>query len=226
MLVPVVIHLINLMRQQRVKWAAMEFLLQSHRKHRRWIWLKQLLLLLLRMMAVAVAVAMLAGLVTQDQWSILGGQATHHFVLLDDSLSMSDRSNAGRALDRANQALRRIAEQLVRQPTAQKLTLLRYSRATRMAGPERSLVDLNATLVDLDFPEAIEEQTRQFDTTEIAVGAGPALELIERLIKDAPEGRRVVSSLNGLMIAVTIFMGLSSFQIIRLLCFVYADFMP
>ena len=45
----------------------MDFLLASYRKHRRWVWLKQLLLLLLRMLAIAAAVAMLAKLVTQDQ---------------------------------------------------------------------------------------------------------------------------------------------------------------
>ena len=75
-LIPLLIHLINLMRQKRVKWAAMEFLLKSNRKHRRWVWLKQFLLLLLRMIVVAAVVAMLAGLITNDQASFLGGQAT------------------------------------------------------------------------------------------------------------------------------------------------------
>ena len=48
-LAPLLIHLINLMRRKRVQWAAMDFLLRSYKKHRRWIWLKQLLLLLMRM---------------------------------------------------------------------------------------------------------------------------------------------------------------------------------
>ncbi len=33
-LLPLLIHLINMMRHRRVKWAAMEFLLQSYKKHR------------------------------------------------------------------------------------------------------------------------------------------------------------------------------------------------
>ena len=41
---PVLIHLINMMRHQRVQWAAMEFLLASYKKHRTWVWLKQLIL--------------------------------------------------------------------------------------------------------------------------------------------------------------------------------------
>ena len=63
-LLPLLIHLINLVRHRRPQWAAMEFLLESYRKHRRWVWLKQALLIASRMLAVAIAVAMLA------QWSL------------------------------------------------------------------------------------------------------------------------------------------------------------
>ncbi|MFM8215347.1 MAG: BatA domain-containing protein, partial [Pirellula sp.] len=35
-LVPLLIHLINLVRHKRTPWAAMEFLLESYRKNRRW----------------------------------------------------------------------------------------------------------------------------------------------------------------------------------------------
>ena len=41
------------------------------------------------MLAIATVVAMLAGLITQDRASFLSGQATHHYILLDDSLSMA-----------------------------------------------------------------------------------------------------------------------------------------
>ena len=57
---PVLIHLINMMRHRRLEWAAMEFLLVSQKKHRTWVILKQLLLLLLRMAAVAAVVLMVA----------------------------------------------------------------------------------------------------------------------------------------------------------------------
>ncbi|HWL74876.1 MAG TPA: BatA domain-containing protein, partial [Burkholderiaceae bacterium] len=58
--VPILIHLINKVRQRRVRWAAMEFLLQSQRRNRTWVLLTQLLLLLLRMGAVAAVVLMVA----------------------------------------------------------------------------------------------------------------------------------------------------------------------
>ena len=57
---PVLIHLINMMRHRRVEWAAMEFLIVSQKKFRTWIIFKQLLLLLLRMLAIAGIVFLVA----------------------------------------------------------------------------------------------------------------------------------------------------------------------
>ena len=54
-ILPVLIHLINMMRHKRVQWAAMEFLLASYKKHRTWVWLKQLILLLSRMAILRLA---------------------------------------------------------------------------------------------------------------------------------------------------------------------------
>ena len=65
---PVLIHLINMLRHQRVEWAAMEFLLLSQKKHRTWVILKQLLLLLLRMAAIALVVLALAQPLLPDRW--------------------------------------------------------------------------------------------------------------------------------------------------------------
>ena len=199
-LVPLLIHLINLMRQKKVEWAAMEFLLKSHKKHRRWVWFKQFVLLLLRMLAIAVVVAMLAGLVTQDQASFLSGQATHHYILLDDSLSMADRSSQGRAFDDALQALTRISDQLAQQPTDQKVTLLRYSQATKqMVGVGdgvSSAADLNAATVDSGFVETMEAQKRNFEVSELAIGPGPVVELASQLIGNSSEQRRVVHVLS------------------------------
>src|SRR5580704_17267458 len=89
---PVLIHLINLLRHRRVRWAAMEFLLQSQKRNRTWVILKQLLLLLLRMAAVAAVVLMAAQPRARNTLgALLGGGKTQHIILLDDSFSMSDR---------------------------------------------------------------------------------------------------------------------------------------
>ena len=88
------------------QWAAMEFLLESQKKNRTWILLKQLLLLLLRMAAVAAVVLMVA----QPQSAqpagrlVLGGSKTHHIVLLDDSFSMSRPLGRHQRLRRGQEA--------------------------------------------------------------------------------------------------------------------------
>lgn len=204
-LLPVVIHLINMMRHKRVEWAAMDFLMSSYKKHRRWVWLKQLLLLLLRMLAIAAVVAMVAKLVTDDQWSSLfGRKTTHHFVLLDDSLSMSDRAGGSEAFDRARQSITRIMARASAEDTAHKLTLLRFSKSARMAGqlptddsPLADMADLNAQQVSTSLEAELEEKGRAFDVTELAIGPERAIELVGQLIEDSPEDRCVLHILSS-----------------------------
>ncbi len=91
--VPLLVHLINMLRHRRQPWAAMDFLLASYRKQKKWIRLRQLLLLLSRLAAAALLIALLCGWTGGGQMlGVLGGQTTHHLVILDDSYSMADES--------------------------------------------------------------------------------------------------------------------------------------
>lgn len=114
---PILIHLINLLRHRRVKWAAMEFLLASQKKYRTRILLRQWLLLLLRTLAIAGIVLALA----QPRWrSALGGLfggGSSHLVLLDDTVSMGDLTpdasgGTGPAFERGRRVIERIAADL------------------------------------------------------------------------------------------------------------------
>ena len=108
---PVLIHLINLLRHRRVQWAAMEFLLHSQRKNSTWVRLKELLLMLLRMAAIAAVVLALAEpLLHREIGFRLGSHRTHHVVLLDDSFSMADRWADTSAFERARQTVQRIGD--------------------------------------------------------------------------------------------------------------------
>src|SRR6185436_18989178 len=96
---PIIIHLINLMRYRRVKWAAMEFLLAAHKKSSTWILLKQLLLLLCRIAALLALLMVLAQMLYQaDLSTIISGQTTHHWVAIDDTYSMNDIGVGGKTL--------------------------------------------------------------------------------------------------------------------------------
>ena len=189
-MVPVLIHLINMLRHRRVKWAAMDFLLKSYKKHRRWVWLKQFLLLLARMAAIALIVAMLAQWDPRGSWlSALGGQITHHYVLLDDSYSMSERQGAGSVFDTALKAVARIGGEAA-EHSNQRFTLIRFSRAA--LPPETGEVaDLTNEIVDAEFGTRLEETTRTLSTSPLAAGPRPALEVLKRLLGEGRNHKNI-----------------------------------
>ena len=200
-LLPLLIHLINMMRHRRVRWAAMDFLLQSYKKHRKWVWLKQLLLLLMRMAVIALIVGMLAQWLTQGEWlDIFGGKETHHYVLLDASYSMSERFGGSSVFDRAMRVVQQIGGEASGERSAgqHKFTLLRFSQASTVstaeasAGELQQLADLNAEIVDKNFELVLEEKRTAVDVSELAVGPGPALEVAKQLIGQRPDENRVL----------------------------------
>ena len=187
---PVLIHLINLMRHRRVQWAAMEFLLQSQKRHRKSILFKQLLLLLLRMLAVAALVFMVAQPLVRNQWgAIFGGSRTHHIVLLDDSFSMSDHWADTSAFDQAKQVVARLAAQAGHQDTPQVFTLVRFSRARMSRGMQPDLMQVS---VDGSFPAQLEKVLGPLTASETAAEPQDALEAVDRLPPKAQDEDRVV----------------------------------
>src|SRR5262249_31303131 len=84
---PIIIHLINRMRFNRIRWAAMELLLKSQKRNSRRLIIEQLILLLLRIMLVLLAGLLLARLLAGG---FVQQQSTLHVVILDDTPSMSD----------------------------------------------------------------------------------------------------------------------------------------
>src|SRR3954454_22617726 len=124
---PILIHLINRMRFKRIRWAAMEFLLKSQKRNRRRLIIEQMILLLLRCLLVLLAGFLVARYV---QAGLSSGQGTVHVVVLDDSLSMSDRwGDKGQALtsfDQAKEEIKKVAKEasLASSPQQLKLVLL------------------------------------------------------------------------------------------------------
>ncbi|MEO8268622.1 MAG: BatA domain-containing protein, partial [Aureliella sp.] len=187
---PILIHLINMLRHRKQKWAAMDFLLESYRRNRRWVMLKQWLLLAARMLAMLLLVAMLAKWVSSSRWlGMLGGQATHHYLLLDDSYSMGATGADDSAYASALRAVSALVRSISAQPGQHQLTLLRLSRATlatRAAGGEARIdaaADLLAQSVPQD-PAKLLDRLSATEPTALQLSPEDALELITPLIVD------------------------------------------
>jgi hypothetical protein len=189
--VPVLIHLINLMRHRRVPWAAMEFLLASQKRHRKSILFKQLLLLLLRMLAVAAVVLMVAQPMVRKQWgSLFGGAKTHHIVLIDDSFSMGDRWGDTSAFEQAKQVAARLAAQPAHQDTPQLFTVVRFSRAGRVGRGVQP--DMLEQPLDADFTSQLEQVLGPMQVSETAAEPAEALQAVERLPGKPEDEQRIV----------------------------------
>lgn len=90
--VPIIIHLLQRRRYQRVEFAAMEFLRRAMKRMRRRVLLEDILLLALRTLAVLCAVLALAqpGAERAPEW--LARSVHTEILVLDASLSMNHRS--------------------------------------------------------------------------------------------------------------------------------------
>jgi hypothetical protein len=92
--VPIIIHFIHRKKAVRWRFAAMEFLLRSHRKVARRIKLKQLLLLLLRCLLFAIFATAFARPFLRKASGNNPSKARAIVLIVDDSMSMSYRSTA------------------------------------------------------------------------------------------------------------------------------------
>lgn len=186
-LLPLMIHLINLLRHRPVEWGAMEFLLAAYRKHRTRVRLLEILLLLLRMGLIALIVFMLAGPVIR---SVLpGGEKTHHVVILDNSFSMNDRLGESSVFESARDAVGRLAEELARQGGVHNLTLVRTSR---VQGKSKS-ADVHAQRLSRSFRETfLTSQLAALEPSHFSGGLEEALEYVSELAPSTETGARIL----------------------------------
>lgn len=189
--IPILIHLINLMRHRRVEWAAMEFLLDSQKKNSTWILLKQLLLLLLRIGAVAAVVLIVAQPRLASSFAeLLGGTKTHHIVLLDDSYSMSDRAADTSAFDRAKNFVTTLARQAAEHPEPQTLSMLRFSRAGRLSRGRPP--DFLEEGINGELAVTVDSKMQTLEPSQTDAGPLAALESVEQLFGEADDEHRVI----------------------------------
>src|SRR5260370_29225681 len=184
---PIIIHLINRMRFKRVRWAAMEFLLQSQKRNRRRLVIEQLILLALRCLLVLLVVILVSKLDLDRffQWflgrafAVFVPRNTLHVVVLDDSLSMSDQwQEEGEEKDcfKVGKELivKEMAKNAAQARTAQRLALIYLSDPGTVRFDQRlneqsiqelqkTLADAHATSLRLDALKGVEAAKALFD---------------------------------------------------------------
>jgi hypothetical protein len=103
--VPIIIHLLNRRRFQKVVWAAMRFLQTSIEKNQKRMQLEDLILLALRCLLVALIALALARPAWRDAVSsFLGGGKSVGVLLLDNSMSMGMSDGTTTRFEKAKQA--------------------------------------------------------------------------------------------------------------------------
>lgn len=111
--IPIIIHILMRRRRRPVMWAAMRFLQEAYRQHRRRLRLEQILLLAARCLVVVLAgLAIARPLVGRA--GLLGGRgAVTLYLLVDNSLTAGALDDAGKpALERHKAAALSLLDQL------------------------------------------------------------------------------------------------------------------
>ena len=91
-LIPILIHLLSRQRRRPIKWAAMRFLLEALRKHRRRLQLQQLLLLVVRCLILAVLGAALARPFLEAAGMLDGAGSRVVYLVIDNGLASGART--------------------------------------------------------------------------------------------------------------------------------------
>ena len=194
-LLPILIHLINLVRYKKVPFAAMEFLLKSQKQSKNYVWLKQLLLLLTRVAALLLALFLISQAGCQEDRiaRILGGRSTHHYVLLDDSFSMTDKGDSSNstgsndssssAFDHAKNVLTSIAGRVSNRQN-QKFSLVRFSAGERSANDSGVRFDLENRLVDSTFGNLLDEAKGNLAPSALAVDARSIISQVSAVARE------------------------------------------
>lgn len=178
MAAPILIHLLSRRRFKRIRWAAMDFLIDAERRNRRRIRMEDWILLALRCLGVFLIGLMLArpfvspiGLA-----AVLGAaQRTERIFVLDDSFSMAYEAPDGTPFDRARRAVRRIIDAVRSETPDDTVTILRMSDA---ADPLESGTFLNEAQTAELFErlEALTVSQHSIDATAVIDGIVDVLE--------------------------------------------------
>lgn len=135
MSIPILIHLLNKRRFRRIRWAAVDFLVEADRRNRRRVRLEELILLTLRCLAMLLIGLMLARWFLRPDalLAVLGAAGvSERIVVLDDSFSMGlatgGSQDSATVFDRSTTAIHRLIGWLREESPNDRLSVLLTSK--------------------------------------------------------------------------------------------------
>ncbi len=179
---PILIHLLARRRFKRIRWAAMEFLLDAQRRNRRRIRLEEWILLALRCLAVLFIAMMIARPFLQAAGvvaSLGGSRRTERVFVLDDSLSMGYQSADGSPFARGKVAIQRLIQSIRNETPDDTVTLLRMSAPT---SPIES-----GTFLDDQQTEDLLARLDAINPTQRAIDPTQVLDGVVEILKQSPD---------------------------------------
>jgi hypothetical protein len=138
--VPIIIHLLNRRRFQKVVWAAMRFLKVSVEQNQRRMRIEDMILLALRcLLLVLLALALARPAILSKASDVFGSSKVTGVILLDNSYSMGVSDGTQTRLDKAKRAAEQVLDSM---PAGSATAVLFASDMVRGAIPEPTF-DLN-----------------------------------------------------------------------------------
>ena len=182
MSVPIIIHLLTRWRRKPQAWAAMQFLLEAYRKHRRRLQIEQLLLLLVRclillLLGLALSGPLLAGCGSSGGAMLSAGRTV--YLVIDDSLASQVRIAPDEVrLDQLKASAGELLEGLSRNDrvaviaAARPARMLTPSPSADRAAANRAIESIEPRFSEADLPrvmELIHQHLRNADQPESEV---------------------------------------------------------
>jgi Aerotolerance regulator N-terminal/von Willebrand factor type A domain len=207
--VPIIIHILMRRRRKPVMWAAMRFLLEAYRQHKRRLRLEQLLLLAARCLLVALAGLAIARPLMGSAGILAGRGAVTLYLLIDNGLastaSPAGAADSASALARHKRAALMLLDQLDAGSgdRAALIALGGPARAvvvppsTGIASVREAVMNLAATDSATDIPGGISTVRSALDPRADAAGSTVIALLSDYLAGSADTQRKLAELTEG-----------------------------
>jgi len=183
MAVPILIHLLARRRFKRIRWAAIDFLVDAERRNRRRIRMEEWILLALRCLAILLIALIVSRPFFKPTGLAFGwgkSARTERVFVIDDSFSMGYLSaeQESTSFDRAKLAVRRVLQGILRETPDDTVTI------ARMSGVESPIV--SSAFLRVAESEELFSRLDALTTTEESIDPQSVMESVADLLAREP----------------------------------------